>query len=352
LASTDNGGLAIGSAAAVKWLVGAYGNDDFSFLNATLGTSAVNILLSNNNVGIGTVSPGNKLHVVDATSFANSIYGENTYVGTADGTGVFGRSENAPNYGRGVVGIGGYIGVLGETSGGADPNTEYGVFANSMGSAGTRVGIYASASGGAVNWAGLFDGAVDVQGKVISNYDYPDFNMHSQPYLQSTLPFPSMSIIGNGGTEGVVLGLDGPNALGVFDTTGSAFAAINASAFNVTSDRRVKNSIEDITSAQYETYLAQIRTIESATYFYNNEQRDNKHVGFIAQSLPKEVINVNKAAKPGMPENLLMYNLSDMMGLSVIGIKALDSKQTQMEQELKKEIADLRAEIQQLKNNK
>jgi hypothetical protein len=140
--------------------------------------------------------------------------------------------------------------------------------------------------------------------------------------------------------------------LGVFDTTGSAFAAINASAFNVTSDRRVKNSIEDITSAQYETYLAQIRTIESATYFYNNEQRDNKHVGFIAQSLPKEVINVNKAAKPGMPENLLMYNLSDMMGLSVIGIKALDSKQTQMEQELKKEIADLRAEIQQLKNNK
>ena len=178
--------------------------------------------------------------------------------------------------------------------------------------------------------------------------------MSNQNYIKSTGgSFAALSFIASTHTNGVIIEHDGGNALGVYDTAGINYSAINASAFNVGSDIRIKNSIDYIQPAQFDGYMDQIRNIQSATYFYNGENRPYKHVGFIAQSLPRELVNVRKEVKPGQPENMQLVNLADVAGLSLIGIKALDSKQTELETVVKQQqqlIEKLEQRIQQLEN--
>jgi hypothetical protein len=148
-----------------------------------------------------------------------------------------------------------------------------------------------------------------------------------------------------------------PSQLLVFDTTGNTYMAVTASAFNVSSDRSLKKEINNIGAADYDKYLNQIRNIEAITYLYNDENsssasvnsgknRVQPHVGFTAQSLPAAVQTSVPTSGKISPENKLGYNLSDMAGLTLVGVKALDSRQAQLE----KEIEDLKAEIQLLKN--
>ncbi len=121
----------------------------------------------------------------------------------------------------------------------------------------------------------------------------------------------------------------------VGDTTGGVYRAVNASAFNIASDRRMKKEINTIHSAEYSNYLNQIRNIESATYRYNWEDattRPYSHVGFISQTLPNEVTTImdeQASAKSG--EKRIGYNLSDMAGLTLLGVKAVDQKNTELE---------------------
>lgn len=134
----------------------------------------------------------------------NVIYGHNTGTQSADGVGVYGESTPQPNYGIGVSGVGGWIGVRGQaiTSGtgtryggnfyatnGANQNyglyagaygpanganQNYGVYANAYGPANsTNFGIYASAGGdpSSTNYAGYFVGDVFVSGTITSASD-------------------------------------------------------------------------------------------------------------------------------------------------------------------------------------
>lgn len=160
--------------------------------------------------------------------------------------------------------------------------------------------------------------------------------------------------IGLRNTDGTVSGFNiyatGSNAANFADMAGFGYSAVNASAFNVSSDRNVKKEIVDIQQNEYSNYLKQIRKIESATYRYNwedNTTREFPHVGFIAQSLPNTV-TVPMNAKPDgtSSEKIIGYNLSDMIGLTVIGVKAVDYKV----QELEKVIEQLRNEIKELRN--
>lgn len=138
------------------------------------------------------------------------------------------------------------------------------------------------------------------------------------------------------------------NNLNVADTNGINFKGVNASAFNVMSDRRMKRTITTIGVNDYDDYMDQIRSIESATYYYNNEtdaDRKVPHVGFIAQSLPVAVqTEIDALPGGGSTEKRIGYNLSDFAGLSLIGIKALDHKQ----QEMEKKIQSLEERIAQL----
>ncbi len=126
---------------------------------------------------------------------------------------------------------------------------------------------------------------------------------------------------------------------------------VNASAFNVTSDRTMKKEINTLGEKDYADYMQQIRNIESATYRYNwenNETREFPHVGFIAQSLPNTVTAKMNEKTDGTGRPTIGYNLSDMIGLSVMGIKAVDSKTTELEALLKKQQEQIDALQKQL----
>src|SRR6476661_7737958 len=147
-------------------------------LRAYVGGADRLTISDNGNVGIGT-SPARRLHVVDPSAYAYALHAENTYVGNADGRGVYGRSVNAPGFGYGGQFEGGYYGVRGEGTGISYGGTTTGVggYAAATGTAGTRYGLYGSAAGGALacgiyatatsattNFAGYFGGNVHVNG--------------------------------------------------------------------------------------------------------------------------------------------------------------------------------------------
>ncbi len=141
--------------------------------------------------------------------------------------------------------------------------------------------------------------------------------------------------------------------LQVVDNT-NAYAPVQASAFTVSSDRRLKKDINDINADQYGKYMDYIRNIESATFRYNTETNETRvvpHIGVIAQSLPAEVVSP-VSSKPGQVGNdRLGVNLADMQGLLLVGVKALDSKQLTSEAKIEaqqKKIEELETSLKNL----
>ncbi len=174
------------------------------YVNASGATNNYALLVNNGNVGIGTTSPSNKFRCVTPTSTDIAGYFENTYSGSTDGYGIYGKSINADFYGFGGYFEGGYAGVFGkvtptgssdyfgvwgQVAGGTGNNysvygnaqgtgtnyavfgtasgassANYGVYASATGGSTTNCGVYGTASGGSTNWAGFFSGNVNVTG--------------------------------------------------------------------------------------------------------------------------------------------------------------------------------------------
>lgn len=110
----------------------------------------------NANVGISTDPGPYKLYSVDTRL-------------TNDNPAVLGQHSVTPYYGIGVQGIGGYIGVMGEsTLAGAD--TRYGVFGSASGGTTANYGIYGTASGTG-SYAGYFNGNVSATGYITAPSD-------------------------------------------------------------------------------------------------------------------------------------------------------------------------------------
>lgn len=106
--------------------------------------------LAQENVGVGTTTPGYRLDVQSnpsSTSLIN-INSKVNYVGTLDIKAFEGHSITMDGYGIGGKFTGGYRGIESNASGGAYTGTTYGVYGYSNGTAGTRVGLYGTAGGG------------------------------------------------------------------------------------------------------------------------------------------------------------------------------------------------------------
>ncbi|MCD6595058.1 hypothetical protein J7L68_05210 [bacterium] len=169
-------------------------------------TSINGNLLVSDSVGIGVSNPQYKLHVEDSTGDGDAVgYFVNHSVGPDDGIAVYGQATDEGYYGYGVYGEGGYIGVAGDvyptgsdyyygvygyvdggdgynyalegdaygdgenygvyayaSDNGGGTSINYGVYADAWGGS-ESYGIYATAGGGAINWAGYFDGDVDIE---------------------------------------------------------------------------------------------------------------------------------------------------------------------------------------------
>jgi hypothetical protein len=149
---------------------------------------------------------------------------------------------------------------------------------------------------------------------------------------------------------------DGGTATGTFtfrDKDDLGYADCTANAFNAISDVRLKKDITSLGLADYNSYLDKIRQISSITYRFKNEADNSRlHIGYTAQSLPSEVQKRFTAGNRKNPTEVLGVNLTDMTGLLLTGVKAVDAKQQQIEKiigEQQQQIEELKDEIRQLK---
>jgi hypothetical protein len=83
-----------------------------------------------------------------------------------DNAAILGQHNVTGYYGVGVKGVGGYIGVLGESTY-AGTNSRFGVYGNASGGT-TNYGVFGSASGGTA-WAGYFSGNVTISNTLTVN---------------------------------------------------------------------------------------------------------------------------------------------------------------------------------------
>jgi len=149
-----------------------YGTTTIGATENFLGTTDANdIVLGTNNIerfrvkqtsgfiGIGTANPLYRTHVTTTTPSTITSYSENTYIGNADGIGLYGRAINNPGYGYGGYFEGGYMATRGINIGGNYIGASFGSYNVSGGTAGSRYGVYGAATGTGttINYGGYFE---------------------------------------------------------------------------------------------------------------------------------------------------------------------------------------------------
>jgi hypothetical protein len=163
---------------------GTYGTSTITATENFLGTTDANdIVFGTNNIermrlkqtsgfaGFGTANPLYRVHVASPTAGAVTSYAENSYIGNADGVGLYGRALNNPGYGYGGSFDGAYMGVRTNNPGGAYAGGAFGGYFTSSGTAGTRYGVYGYANGAPYNYGGYFEalGGTNNYGLVVAN---------------------------------------------------------------------------------------------------------------------------------------------------------------------------------------
>jgi hypothetical protein len=141
----------VGNAGAYGGGIGTQTNHPF-FIYTNNGGAQLTVMPSGH-VGIGQTNPTTgRLEILEATGYY-SVYSQNTYNGTQDHYGLYGRSVNNPGYGIGGYAEGGFYGLQGIGNGTTYASGVTGVYGSATGStAGTRYGVYGTASGGTTNY--------------------------------------------------------------------------------------------------------------------------------------------------------------------------------------------------------
>ncbi|WP_191860788.1 tail fiber domain-containing protein [Hanstruepera ponticola] len=178
--------------------------------------------------------------------------------------------------------------------------------------------------------------------------------------------FARISVVGASTDNNRGLTLVGNNNLGgglnVLTTSSGFWAPVRASQFVVSSDRRMKNNIKEISLLEYDDYLNKIRNIETATFSYNFEpHRGPQHIGVISQTLPIELQAKISGDTTKDEEDMIGVSLADMAGLNTVGIKALDHNQQALQKTIKEQdekiddltelVLALKAEVESLKRS-
>ena len=164
------------------------------------------------NIGIGIITPTNKLQVNGSNDTAIYATGSYKTVGyfkntstTSDYYGVYGECANTDNWGYGGYFKGGYRGVYGEVS----PTGSYGyygVYGKVSGGSGINYAVYGYASGGTTNWGGYFVGDGYFSGKLGIGTTTPTANLHIVSSDAGNLPCLRLENI-----SGSTANLFGPN---------------------------------------------------------------------------------------------------------------------------------------------
>jgi hypothetical protein len=216
----------------------------------------------------------------------------------------------------------------------------------------TGTGVWGEVYDNTLGHAGNFLGRVNISSELSNTGGWEDVAL-SIDAPTGTVNFPGITLHSSAIAGGVgFFGTVGSDGVNVGDYMGQGWGTVNASAFVVASDARLKRDISNISSNFYDKYMTYIRNIQSATFWYKFESNDKRtvpHIGLIAQSLPAELQSKisEKSGRPG--EERLGVSLADLSGLMLVGVKALDEKTTTMEQTIKtqqEEIELLKAQLQ------
>lgn len=111
-----------------------------------------------------------------------------------------------------------------------------------------------------------------------------------------------------------------------------ASGEMNASAFNQTSDARLKKNVQTLTSG-----LAMVNQLRGVRYDWKDELKTGNRVGFIAQEVEKVLPELVVTKKDGFKA----VNYAEMSAVLVEAVKELSRQIT----ELKRENSDLKAEL-------
>ena len=154
---------------ATENFIGTIGANDVVF--GTNNIERMRLKLNTGNLGVGTANPFHRLHVSTPNAGAVTTLSENVFVGTSDGTGLYGRALNNPGYGYGGIFDGGYMAVRSNASGGTYAGAGYGGYFLCTGTAGSRYGVWGEASGAVTNFGGYFTavGGTNNYGLVVAN---------------------------------------------------------------------------------------------------------------------------------------------------------------------------------------
>lgn len=114
-------------------------------------------LLANGNIGIGTISPGNRLRINGSTTSSQHVLSVGVNFSGENQIRAI-ESFSTPANGFGVAGyfVGGARGIQSFAEGYESTGLSIAVEGSAYGTAGTRTGVFGRAIGGTTNWAGYF----------------------------------------------------------------------------------------------------------------------------------------------------------------------------------------------------
>lgn len=327
--------------------------DDHINISNSFNSAGLLVDLSNNRVGVGTDVPGGKLDVVSDETVP-AIDAEVTYSGNSNVIAI--RGESTPsttgsNAGYGGYFTGGYMGARGIATG--QTGTRYGVygqatsstsgnaygvygFASSSGT-GTKYGVYGSSSG-AGNYGVYSNGRMRAtwSHSAITGDNMPmEANVSGSASSYSNGIRMTYSGSSNQGAK-VIARNTSAGGINVGQSIGGGWAPIHASAFNVSSDRRLKRDINTVADKSAEKYMEALRKVETATYYYNDETpelRKKPHLGVIAQTMPEETTVMGKEFADGTGEDRLKVSLGDWLGFVTVAAKENDRRILELEAE-------------------
>ncbi|MEO8149552.1 MAG: tail fiber domain-containing protein [Bacteroidia bacterium] len=372
--ATDAATVSYRTAGQAKWQTGTLGNNDYVINNFPLGAKAVTVLSSNNNVGIGTVTPAASLSVkstslsginttgsfqIGESNTTNLVLDNNEVQARFNGTGstlflnFWGGGINMVN-GGGNVGIGTsqstskvtidgpqYLSTLTTPALlqlGLDNFTNLSFDVNQVQARnnGSASNLFLNPYGGYTTVGGLFAASTELQ-------------------VEQGL--------GNGATHGLRIRNTGSNNhYWTFYTTdandnlelnylGIAKANINgvSGAYTAVSDRRFKKDIE-----KSDNVLDKLNKLELLKYHFNEQKStDRKFYGMIAQDVEKFFPEVVFNNKPDSGESYYTMDYSAFGLIAIKGLQEMNVENTSLKNELsdlKKQLTDMNDCVQSLCN--